>query len=96
MTYKLLTDEEIKQGLKFKFNVSVILRADLKTQIESLSKGVANFIYTPNEARAYLDLEAKPGGDKLIGNGAMIPAELVGTQYQQKNANGGGDTDGQE
>lgn len=96
LTYKLLTDDEIKQGLKFKFNVSVILRADLKTQIESLSKGVSNFIYTPNEARAYLDLEAKAGGDKLIGNGAMIPAELVGTQYQQKNANGGGDSDGQE
>lgn len=96
LTYKLLTTDEIKRGLKFKFNVSVILRADLKTQIESLSKGVANFIYTPNEARAYLDLEAKAGGDKLIGNGAMIPAELVGTQYQQKSANGGGDTDGQE
>ena len=94
LTYKLLTSDEIKQGLKFKFNVSVILRADLKTQIESLSKGVANFIYTPNEARAYLDLEAKPGGDKLIGNGAMIPAELVGTQYQTKSANEGGDADG--
>lgn len=96
LTYKLLTEDEIKRGLKFKFNVSVILRADLKTQIESLSKGVSNFIYTPNEARAFLDLEAKAGGDKLIGNGAMIPAELVGTQYQQKSAdNGGGDSDEQ-
>ena len=96
LTYKLLTEDEIKRGLKFKFNVSVILRADLKTQIESLSKGVSNFIYTPNEARAFLDLEAKAGGDKLIGNGAMIPAELVGIQYQQKSAdNGGGDSDEQ-
>lgn len=94
LTYKLLTEDEIKKGLKFKFNVSVILRADLKTQIETLSKGVSNFIYTPNEARGYLDLEAKPGGDKLIGNGAYIPAELVGTQYQQKNASIGGDNDG--
>lgn len=88
LTYKLLTAEEIQQGLKFQFNVSVILRADLKTQIESLSKGVSTFIYTPNEARAYLGLEAKPGGDRLIGNGAMIPAELVGTQYT-KNEGGG-------
>lgn len=95
LTFKLLTDDEIKRGYRFKFNVSVILRADLKTQIESLSKGVSNFIYTPNEARSYLDLEAKPGGDKLIGNGAMIPAELVGTQYT-KNANGGGESDGNE
>lgn len=95
LTFKLLSDDEIKRGYRFKFNVSVILRADLKTQIESLSKGVSNFIYTPNEARSYLDLEAKPGGDKLIGNGAMIPAELVGTQYT-KNANGGGESDGNE
>ena len=95
LTFKLLTYDEIKRGYRFKFNVSVILRADLKTQIESLSKGVSNFIYTPNEARSYLDLEAKPGGDKLIGNGAMIPAELVGTQYT-KNANGGGESDGNE
>lgn len=95
LTFKLLDEDEIKRGYRFKFNVSVILRADLKTQIESLSKGVSNFIYTPNEARAYLDLEAKPGGDKLIGNGAMIPAELVGTQYT-KNANGGGESDGNE
>lgn len=95
LTYKLLDENEIKRGYRFKFNVSVILRADLKTQIESLSKGVSNFIYTPNEARSYLDLEAKPGGDKLIGNGAMIPAELVGTQYT-KDANGGGESDGNE
>lgn len=95
LTFKLLDENEIKRGYRFKFNVSVILRADLKTQIESLSKGVSNFIYTPNEARSYLDLEAKPGGDKLIGNGAMIPAELVGTQYT-KNANGGGESDGNE
>ena len=94
LTYKLLTNEEIKKGYRFKFNVSSILRTDLKTQIESLSKGVSNFIYTPNEARAYLDLEAKPGGDKLIGNGAMIPAELVGTQYTNKNASEGGEKDG--
>ena len=28
-----------------------------------------------------LDLESKPGGDKLLGNGASIPVELAGTQY---------------
>lgn len=81
LNYKLLTNSEISQGYHFKFNVAVILRADLATQIDTLSKGVANFIYTPNEARAMLDLEAKPGGDKLLGNGASIPVELAGTQY---------------
>lgn len=81
ISYKLLTDSDIKNGYHAKFNISVILRADLATQVETLSKGVAGFIYTPNEARAMLDLEAKPGGDKLLGNGASIPVELAGLQY---------------
>ena len=81
ITYKLLSRSEIDNGYHFKFNVSVILRADLATQINTLSKGVSGFIYTPNEARSMLDLEAKPGGDKLLGNGASIPVELAGIQY---------------
>ena len=83
LTYKLLSESEINGGYHFKFNVAVILRADLATQIDTLSKGVSNFIYTPNEARAMLDLEAKEGGDKLLGNGASIPVEYAGTQYMK-------------
>lgn len=83
ITYKLL-DSESNDGLYAKFNVAVILRADLATQIQTLSTGVANFIYTPNEARAMLDLEAKPGGDRLLGNGSSIPVELTGSQYTAK------------
>ena len=81
ISYKLLTEEEENSGMFAKFNVGVILRADQSTQIETLSKGVSNFIYTPNEARAFLDLEAKDGGDKLLGNGASIPVEYTGAQY---------------
>lgn len=84
ISYKLLSEEEFNHGYHFKFNVAVILRADLATQIETLSKGVSNFIYTPNEARAMLDLEAKDGGDRLLGNGASIPVELTGVQYQKQ------------
>lgn len=81
ISYKLLSDEEESEGYHFKFNVAVILRVDQKTQVETLSKGVSNFIYTPNEARAFLDLEAKEGGDRLLGNGASIPVEYTGAQY---------------
>lgn len=88
LTYKLLSSDEVSNGYHFKFNVAVILRADLATQINTLSTGVANFIYTPNEARAMLDLEAKPGGDRLLGNGASIPVELTGTQYIKDNSEG--------
>lgn len=88
LNYKLLTKDEIKRGYYFKFNVGVILRADLKTQIETLSKAVSSFIYTPNEARALLDMEAKDGGDKLLGNGASIPVEYAGMQYINNNQEG--------
>lgn len=86
LTYKLLSPEEVRNGLHFKFNVSVILRADLKTQIDTLSTAVNSFIYTPNEARALLDLESKDGGDALLGNGASIPVQLAGSQYMQNQA----------
>ena len=66
----------------------MILRADLKTQIETLSAAVSNFIYTPNEARAILDMGAKDGGDKLLGNGASIPVELTGIQYTKTEEGG--------
>jgi HK97 family phage portal protein len=82
LTYKLLSDDEIKTGYHFKFNVAVILRADLATQINTLSTAVNSFLMTPNEARAKLDLESVDGGDRLLGNGASIPVELTGSQYK--------------
>lgn len=91
LTYKLLSNKEIANGYYFKFNVGVILRADLATQINTLSTGVANFIYTPNEARAMLDLESKDGGDRLLGNGASIPVELTGSQYIKGDTGGNSD-----
>lgn len=81
LTYKLLTADEIEKGYYFKFNVDVMLRADFKTKIETLSKATNNFLMTPNEARLKLDLGRKPGGDRLLGNGASIPVEYTGSQY---------------
>ncbi len=83
LTYKLLTSEEIESGLYFKFNIDVILRADFASKITSLSTAVNSFLYTPNEARAKLDLEAKEGGDELLGNGASIPVRYAGSQYTE-------------
>lgn len=89
MTYKILSDTLIEQGYFWKFNVNVILRADIKTQIESLSKGVNNGIYTANEARGYLDRPALEGGDVLMVNGNYIPITDIGKQYGIE----GGDSD---
>ena len=82
LTYKLLTDEEVAQGYHIKFNVAVMLRADQKTQIDTLSTAVSNFLMSPNEARERLDLPSKDGGDQLIGNGSTIPITAVGAQWQ--------------
>lgn len=83
INFKLLSADKRKQGNYFKFNEKVILRADSKTQIENITKAVNNGVYTPNEARAYLDLPKEVGGDKLIVNGNYIPLTDVGNQYMK-------------
>src|SRR5574344_153402 len=84
LTYKLLSTEEVESGYYFKFNVGVILRADQKTQLEALKEAVNGGIYTPNEARSFLDKEARPGGDELIVNGTMVKLTQVGAAYGAK------------
>lgn len=81
IAYKLLNSEEETNGYHAKFNTGVMLRADQKTQIDTLSTAVSNFLLTPNEARERLDLPAKEGGDQLLGNGASIPVQYTGAQY---------------
>ena len=94
LTYKLLTTEEVAKGYHIKFNVAVMLRADQKTQIETLSTAVSNFLMSPNEARERLDLPSKEGGDQLIGNGSTIPITAVGAQWEAKEESE--NTDGEE
>lgn len=79
--YKLIGQKRILDGYGAKFNVDVILRADFATKVQTLSTAVNSFLMTPNEAREKLDLPHKPGGDRLLGNGASIPVEYTGTQY---------------
>ncbi len=85
LTYKLLMQEELEKGYCFKFNVNAILRADFATQMEGLSKGVNNAIYTPNEARNLLDLPLIDGGDKLICNGNYVPLDTIGVNGGENN-----------
>lgn len=83
IAYKLLTDDEEAAGYHVKFNTGVLLRADQRTQIETLSTAVNSFLLTPNEARERLDLPSVDGGDQLLGNGASIPVQYTGAQYTQ-------------
>ena len=95
LTYKLLTDAEIKKGMYFKFNIDVILRADFATKINTLSTAVNSFLFTPNEARSKLDLGSVVGGDRLLGNGASIPVEYTGSQYTGGNSGANNEGGGQ-
>ena len=81
LSYKLLSPEDANSGYHFKFNVGVILRADLKTQVETLVKAINGGLYKSNEARALMDLEAVDGGDTLLVNGTSIPIHMIGMQY---------------
>lgn len=84
LNYKLLTAEQIAKGYRFKFNVAAVLRGDTKAQVDSLCQGIANGLYTPNEARRMLDLPALEGGDRIYFNGSNVAVEDAGVQYQQQ------------
>jgi HK97 family phage portal protein len=84
INYKLLTEKERLNGYYYKFNEKVILRADSKTQSETLRNYVQGSIYKPNEAREYLDKEKDPYGERLYANGNVIPLEDAGKQYKEK------------
>lgn len=79
--YKLLSDQELREGYHVKFNIAAILRTNMVEQINALSQAVNSFIYTPNEAREFLDKESIDGGDQLLGNGSSIPVQYTGAQY---------------
>lgn len=82
LSYKLLTPKERQQGLRFKFNEKVALRADMQTQANILAMYVAAGLMSHNEAREQLDLPASPyGNDLMISNGAAIPLKYLGAQY---------------
>ncbi len=76
---KLLTPQERRQGLYFKFNVNAHLRGDMKTRSEFYSKGIRSGYFTPNEVRAWEDLPAEQGGDKLYVSKDLIPIDMVGS-----------------
>lgn len=84
INFKLLAPEEQDEGKYYKFNEKVLFRTDSKTQMEYLSNGVKNTILMPNEARRKLDMADAEGGDRLYGNGNLIPIEMAGMQYTEK------------
>lgn len=73
---KLLTTQERRSGLYFKFNVGALLRADTATQMEAFFKAIRSGIYTPNEVRAMLEQPPEKGGEKLYISGDLYPIDM--------------------
>ena len=88
LDYKLLEPSDRRQGKYYKFNENVILRTDAKSQATILTGYVQNGIYTPNEARSYINKPRKEGGDELICNGNYIKVAQIGIEEKKE---GGGD-----
>lgn len=64
----------VAQGKRFtEFDFGRLLRGDMVSQSDALSKQVTGCMRTPNEAREELGLNPDPDGDTLLVQGAMIP-----------------------
>ncbi len=72
---KLLTAEERRKGLYWKFNLKALLRGDVKSQAEYYFKGVRSMWLTPNEIRALEDLPPMKDGDKLYKSKDIEPID---------------------
>lgn len=88
INYKLLEPRETAEGKQFKFNENVILRTDAKSQAAILTGYVQNGIYTPNEARSFMNKPRMEGGDNLICNGSYIKVADIGKDKEE----GGGES----
>jgi len=73
---KLRTFQEKRQRTTyFKFNRGALLRTDLMTTAEAMSKFIQNRIMNPNECRAKLDMNPYEGGDEFINPAIQTTAE---------------------
>ncbi len=76
--YRDLLDASTRKSVKVEFNMEGFLRGDHAARMAFLTGMVDHGIYTHNEARAYENKPAKPGGDDLTTNSAMAPLTSLG------------------
>jgi len=68
---------------EIEFDFDSLLRADLAARMEAYQKGINAGVYAPNEPRAAEGLAPKPGGDRLLVNGTMVPVDQVQVRPRQ-------------
>lgn len=90
---KLLTWQDRKNGMYFKFNVHALLRGDASTQAEVYFKQVRSGIKTINEIRRLEDLPPVEGGDVAMISGDLYPIDTPISERRGLSAKGGGTSD---
>ena len=93
INYKVLTSDQRRQGLVYKFNERALLRTNFNDQMNGIVSAVQTGIYTPNEGRALVDLPGMEGGDVLIVNGTYVPLTDVGAAYKEGSDDNGSSDD---
>ena len=66
LTFKLLSDDDIKAGLRVDVDTEAVLQSTPDTLADILVKYVTGSIMTINEARDRAGLEPMDGGNKLM------------------------------
>lgn len=78
---KLLSEKE-QETMFFEFDMNGALRGDYKSRMEGYAIGVNNGIFTRNEVRAWENMNSIEGGDQLLVQVNMTPAELLTEQVK--------------
>jgi HK97 family phage portal protein len=74
---KLLTREQRRQGLAFRFNMDAVLRADAAAQAEVYQKAIRGGWMKPNEVRARYNLQSEKEGGKLLASRDLTTLEYI-------------------
>lgn len=91
LDWKYLSSKDRENGFKCRFNQSVMLRTDAKTQAEIICKYLQNGAYSINDAKRFLGLPLIDGGDSVLVPSGYYKLEdlskitLLKTQGGEKN-----------
>jgi HK97 family phage portal protein len=77
---KLLLPKE-RDVIKIRFNLDALLRGDLASVTQHIKEMVQVGVMSPNEARALINKNPRPGGDEFY-----TPANIIGNTNKEKNA----------
>ena len=81
-----------KREYFIRFNLDGLLRGDYQSRMQGYATGIQNGFLSPDDVRGLEEMNPIPGGagSRYYFNGNMIPIELAGTQWNNKQEKEGG------